>query len=110
MLAGFSQPVGLNYRFVGTHPNEVGGVLAICGGVPKNWEEPVYQAVTAPILHIARSEDEYFPAATAKHFPDRLRAHASDVDFRLLEGGHRWPSKAKPLVRDWMQRVFRAES
>ena len=39
LLAGFSQPVGLNYRFAGTHPREVAGVLGICGGVPRDWEE-----------------------------------------------------------------------
>src|SRR5258708_3948686 len=33
ILMGFSQPVGLNYRFVGTYPDEVGGVVALCGGV-----------------------------------------------------------------------------
>ena len=39
LLVGFSQPVGLNYRFAATHPDEVRGVIGICGGLPKNWDE-----------------------------------------------------------------------
>lgn len=106
ILMGFSQPVGLNYRFIGTHPEQAGGAIAICGGVPKDWEEPKYAQVDAPILHISRSEDEFFPAEVAARFPDRLKHHASNVEFHMLPGGHRFPSKAGPLVKDWMARWF----
>jgi predicted esterase len=106
LLMGFSQPVGLNYRFIGTHPEHAGGILALCGGVPKDWEEDKYQPVSAPILHISRSEDEFFPAQVAQGFPDRLRHHATDVEFHLIPGAHRFPSKAAPLIRAWMARVF----
>jgi len=106
VLMGFSQPVGLNYRFIGTYPEEAGGVLAICGGVPKDWAEDKYQPVASPILHISRSEDEYFPTDYVRQFPDRLRKHCSDVEFHLLPGQHRFPSKATPLIRAWRERVF----
>jgi predicted esterase len=106
VLIGFSQPVGLNYRFIGTYPHEAGGVIGICGGVPKDWEEDKYHPVDAPILHISRSEDEYFPADLVRGFPDRLRHHASDVEFHLLSGGHRFPSKARPIIAAWRERVF----
>jgi predicted esterase len=107
LLMGFSQPVGLNYRFIGTYPDQAGGILALCGGIPKDWEEDKYQPVLAPILHISRSEDEFFPTAVARGFPARLRHHARDVEFQLLPGAHRFPSKAVPLIREWMARVFR---
>ena len=106
VLAGFSQPVGLNYRFIGTHPSEAGGVIAICGGVPHDWEEPKYRAVAAPILHIARDQDEFFPVEKVSGFPDRLRRHAADVEFHLIPGAHRFPSKAGGIVRPWLDRVF----
>jgi len=108
VLLGFSQPVGLNYRFIGTHPEEAGGVVGICGGVPKNWEDPSYHTVTAPVLHIAREQDEYFAAETARGFPARLRAHCSDVEFHMLPGGHGFPSKAGPLIREWMKKLLAA--
>src|SRR5262249_18424608 len=105
----FSQPVGLNYRFIGTYPQEAAGVIGICGGVPKDWEEDKYHAVTAPIFHISRSEDEYFPAEVVRGFPDRLRRHAADVAFHLLPGTHRFPSKAAPLIQTWLKRLFGAK-
>jgi hypothetical protein len=61
---------------IGTHPGEVGGVIAMCGGVPRDWEEEKYAQVDAPILHIARSEDEFFPKAGAiiREFIAKIRA------------------------------------
>jgi predicted esterase len=106
LLVGFSQPVGLNYRFAATYPEEVRGVIGICGGVPTNWEEGPYQAVSAALLHIARREDEVFPPAVTEKYADRLRLRADDVEFHLLDGGHRFPSKAGPIVERWIERVF----
>jgi predicted esterase len=105
VLMGFSQPVGLNYRFIGTHPQEAAGIVAMCGGVPKDWEEDKYSRVEAPILHISRSEDEFFPEAVAKGFPARLRAHATNVEFHMLPGQHRFPSKASGLVRAFLDKI-----
>lgn len=106
VLMGFSQPVGLNYRLIGTYPEEAGGIIAICGGVPKDWEEDKYGAINAPILHISRSEDEFFPVDVARGFPDRLRRHAADVEFHLLPGAHRFPSKSRQIIQEWRDRVF----
>ena len=105
VLMGFSQPVGLNYRFIGTYPAAAGGVIALCGGVPKDWEEDKYGKVEAPILHIARSEDEFFPEALARGFPDRLRAHATNVEFHMLPGEHRFPSKASATIRGFAEKI-----
>jgi len=106
LLIGFSQPVGLNYRFVGTHPGEVAGIIGICGGVPRDWEEDKYQPVPAAVLHISRDQDEFYPLDVVSTFAERLRRRASDVEFHLLPGPHRFPSKAGEIVRPWMERVF----
>jgi predicted esterase len=105
VLIGFSQPVGLNYRFIGTYPQDAGGVLALCGGVPKDWEEGKYGRVEAPILHIARAEDEFFPEAVSRGFPERLRAHAANVEFHMLAGKHRFPSQAGDVMREFVERI-----
>jgi len=105
-LAGFSQPVGLNYRFAATHPAEIRGVIAICGGVPRDWQEPKYQPVTAALLHISRDQDQFYPVATASGFAERLRERASDVEFHMLPGPHRFPSQAGAMIRPWLRRVF----
>ncbi len=106
MLIGFSQPVGLNYRFAATHTEAVGGVIGICGGIPTNWEDGPYQTTRAALLHIARREDEFYKPALTERYAERLRLHAADVEFHMLEGGHRFPSKAGPLVERWIARVF----
>jgi predicted esterase len=106
ILAGFSQPVGMNYRFAATHPAEIRGVIGICGGVPRNWEDGPYQKVAAALLHIARSEDEFYKPEVTERFAERLRVRADDVEFRMLEGGHRFPSKAKPIVDQWLARII----
>ena len=106
LIVGFSQPVGLNYRFAATHPEAVRAVIGICGGVPKNWEQGPYQKVSAALLHVARNEDEFYPPAVTEHYAARLRLRANDVEFHMLEGGHKFPSKAGPIVEKWMGRVF----
>jgi predicted esterase len=110
ILMGFSQPVGLNYRFIGTHPDAAGGVIAMCGGVPKDWEADKYGRVEAPILHIARSEDEFFPEAVASGFPERLRVHAANVEFHMLPGKHRFPSKASGILRGFLEKIRAASN
>ena len=109
ILTGFSQPVGMNYRFAATHPAEIRGVIGICGGVPKNWEEGPYQSVTAALLHIARREDEFYKPEVTERYPERLRLRAGDVEFHMLDGGHRFPSKARPIVERWRERICPTE-
>jgi predicted esterase len=106
LLVGFSQPVGLNYRFAASYPSEVRGVIGICGGMPKNWEDGPYSQVSAGLLHIARRDDELFAPAVTEKYAGRLRLRAEDVEFHLLDGGHRFPSKAGPIVEKWLERVF----
>ena len=107
VLAGFSQPCGLNYRFIATHGGHVGGVIAICGGVPHDWESgPFLDEVGCPVLHISRDADEFYPAEKAAAFPARLRRRIQDVEFHMLPGEHRFPSQGGPLIRDWLNRHF----
>lgn len=107
VLVGFSQPVGMNYRFAATHPDAVRGVIGICGGIPRNWEEGPYCKVQAALLHIARREDEFYKPEVTEKYAERLRLRAADVEFHMLDGGHRFPSKARPIADEWLHRVLR---
>lgn len=102
VLAGFSQPVSLNYRFAVAHPEMVRGVLAVCGGVPKNFTGRTH----ASICHIARRADEYYPESLTETYPAILRTVSDDVEFHQFDGGHRFPSKAAPIVEQWLARLF----
>ena len=103
ILVAFSQPVSLNYRFVREYPDAVAGVIGLCGGVAKDWEDLKLANVQVPILHIARSEDEYYPEEKARQFESRLRSRSdSTVDFHMIPGKHRFPSQAEEIVARWV--------
>ena len=106
-LLGFSQSVALNYRFAATCPGALRGLVAVCGGLPGDWESGPYQPVTASVLHLARREDPYYPPAVTEQYPARLRIRVQDVEFHLLDGGHRMPSHGAPIVDKWLERVLR---
>jgi predicted esterase len=105
-LCGFSQSVGLNYRFVATHPDMFRGVIAICGGLPGDWDVGPYQSVTASVLHIARRGDEYYPPEVSGSYAERLRRRAADVEFHLIDGGHQMPSDGGKMVGPWIRRIL----
>jgi len=106
LLVGFSQPVGLNYRYVATYPGRVGGVIGICGGLPGDWDTGVYQKISAAVLHLARRQDEIYPPQVTEQYAVRLRRRASDVEVHLIEGGHQMPSEGRQIVEPWMRRVL----
>ena len=105
LLAGFSQSVALNYRLAGTCPDAVRGVIAICGGVPSDWEDGDYHAVSAAVVHIARRQDDFYPPSATEQYAERLRRRAADVEFHLIDGGHQMPSGGKKLVGPWLRRI-----
>jgi predicted esterase len=106
VLVGFSQSVSLNYRLAATCPDSVRGVVAVCGGLPGDWENAPYQCVKAAVLHLARREDQYYPPAVTEHYPERLRMRVKDVEFHLLDGGHSMPSRGGPIVEGWLKRIL----
>jgi phospholipase/carboxylesterase len=106
LLVGFSQSVALNYRLAATHPEAVRGVIAICGGLPGDWEAGSYQAVTAAVLHLARRDDEYYPPSVTEQYMERLHRRAADVEFQMMEGRHQMPSRGNRIVGPWLRRIL----
>jgi phospholipase/carboxylesterase len=106
VLVGFSQAVALNYRFAASCPDGVRGVIAICGGLPGDWKTGSDQPVSASVLHIAARQDEYYPPGVTESYPEKLRQHAADVEFHLIDGGHRMPSSGAAIVAPWQRRIL----
>jgi predicted esterase len=102
VLAGFSQPVGLNYRYAAEFPENVGGVLALCGGVPEDWDQHAVRPLPLSVLHVARTQDEYYPVETVDVFDQRLRRSIRDVTMIRLAGKHRFPLQASADIRSWL--------
>jgi len=106
LLAGFSQSVALNYRFASMCPDAVRSVVAICGGLPGDWDNGAYAPIRASVLHIAARQDQYYPLSVTESYPESLRRHASDVEFHLIDGGHSIPANGNVLVTPWLRRIL----
>ena len=101
-LMGFSQAVGANYRFVFSHPNLIRGVVAVCGGIPGNFQTGPYDSSATDVLHIATTADEFYPLERARTFPAALAERARAVEFLTYEGGHVFPREALPAINEWL--------
>jgi predicted esterase len=105
-LLAFSQACSYNYRFVFTHPREVRGAIAVCGGVPGDWNEnPAYKSARTHVLHIAATQDEWYTRAKNLEFRRHLAERAASLDFRFYNSTHRFPRTAIPHIRRWMMKV-----
>jgi predicted esterase len=92
--------------FAATHPDAIRGVIGVCGGLPGDWDDGLYLPVSAAVLHIARSGDEYYPPSVTELYAERLRRRAADVEYRLIDSGHQMPSSGSRIVEPWLRRVL----
>jgi phospholipase/carboxylesterase len=105
-LLGFSQACSFNYRFVFTYPALVRGTIAVCGGVPHDWREnPRYRPAQTHVLHIAATNDEWYPPEKNSEFRRMLAERAASLDFRFYKSTHRFPRAAIPHIRRWIENV-----
>lgn len=103
-LLGFSQACSYNYRFVFTYPRRVRGVIAVCGGVPGDWNEnPRYRSARTHVLHIAVTNDEWYPREKSLLFQQQLAERAGWLDLRFYKSTHRFPRAAIPHIRQWIE-------
>jgi predicted esterase len=103
-LLGFSQACSYNYRFAFTYPRQVRGVIAVCGGVPGDWDRnPRYQAGHTQVLHIAATRDRWYTREKNASFRDQLAQRAASIDFRFYKSNHRFPRAAIPHIRRWIE-------
>jgi predicted esterase len=103
VLAGFSQPVGLNYRYAAGFPEKIRGVLALCGGVPEEWDRHAVRPLPLSVFHLSRTQDVFYPVNTIEVFHQRLRRSVRDVTMHRLPGKHRFPLEASADVRSWLR-------
>jgi len=104
-LLAFSQACAYNYRYVFSYPNDICGVIGVCGGVPGDWREnPRYRRARTHVLHIAATDDEWFTPEKNLENKSRLAERAASVDFRFYNSQHRFPRRAIPHIRKWIER------
>jgi predicted esterase len=104
-LVGFSQSVGANFRFAFTHPNLIRGIVAICGGVPGDWDSAgKYQSGAVDVLYVAAERDEFYTPERMRQNAAALECRARSVELRFFDAGHEVPRDAYPIINDWLSR------
>jgi predicted esterase len=102
-LVGFSQASGANFRFAFTRGDLVRGVVAICGGIPGDWEtEGKYQSGVVDVLYIAAERDEYYTPDRMRRNAEALRRRARSVDLRFFDAKHEVPRESYVVIEEWL--------
>lgn len=104
-LLGFSQSCALNYRFAFTHPDQLRGLVGICGGLPGDWETSEhYQPTRSAVLHLAGTRDEYYPPSRVADYEQRLRLRAQHVEFKSYDAAHEMAPSMREDVSAWLNK------
>lgn len=104
-LLAFSQACAYNYRFIFSHPHLVRGAIGVCGGIPGDWDtNPLYRPAETHVLHIAASQDAWFPRERNLLFRRKLAQRAATLDFRFYNSPHKFPRTSIPHIRKWIEK------
>ena len=104
-LLGFSQAVGVNFRFAFTNANLLRGVIAICGGIPGDWKtEGKYNGDNLDVLYIGTERDEFYTPDRIKSFSQALRLRARSVELQMFDDIHKVPRSSYQAIDKWIKR------
>ena len=103
-LLAFSQSVSLNYRFAFTHPGVVRGVIAVCGGIPGDWDQDKYHNSDTDLLIISGESDEFYPLERTRTFKDAMARRSPSVEFRSFPVGHIFPRESLGIIDEWIKK------
>lgn len=102
-LLGFSQSCALNYRFAFTYPEQLKGVIGICGGIPGDWEtNPGYHGAELDVFHLAGKNDEFYSPERVRDYEKQLAARARNVTFKTYDAAHEIVPAMREDVRQWL--------
>src|SRR5205085_9401167 len=107
-LMGFSQACGVNFRYAftraGTHPNRVRGVVAICGGIPGDWEQPgKYEGGDIDVLYVAAERDEFYTPERMRQKAEALKRRARSVELQFFDAKYEVPRESYPVIDEWLR-------
>ena len=105
-LLGFSQSCALNYRFAFTYPEQLRGVVGICGGIPGDWEtSETYHQANIDVLHLAGTRDEFYPPERVRDYERQLKTRARSVVFKNYDAAHDFVPEMRPDVVQWLTKT-----
>jgi predicted esterase len=101
---GFSQACGVNFRYAFTHADRVRGVVAICGGIPGDWQQPgKYEVGQLDVLYIAAERDEFYAPERMRQNAEALKGRARSVELRFFDAKHEVPREAYVVINEWLR-------
>jgi predicted esterase len=107
-LMGFSQAVGVNFRFAFTNAHLVRGVIAICGGIPGDWAmEGKYDGDALDVLYIGATQDEFYSPERLQEFASAIEQRAHSVELKMFDCGHEVPRDSYPTIDQWIKSKVR---
>ena len=102
-LLGFSQSCALNYRLAFTYPDQLRGIIGICGGIPGDWEtNEAYQKTAADLFHLAGTRDEFYTPERVRDYEQQLGTRARTVTFKRYDAGHEIVPDMRIDVKQWL--------
>ncbi len=103
-LLGFSQAVGVNFRFAFTHSHLLRGIVAICGGIPGDWKvEGKYSGENLDVLYIGTERDEFYTPDRIKKFSEALQLRAQSVELQMFDDVHKVPRASYQPIDKWLK-------
>lgn len=107
-LMGFSQAVGVNFRFAFTHANLIRGVIAICGGIPGDWAtEGKYEGDEIDVLYLGATQDEFYTPERLAQFAEAMKQRAHSVELKMFDCGHEVPRDSYSTINQWIDSKVR---
>jgi predicted esterase len=81
----------------------VRGAIAVCGGIPGDWDQDKYHNSVTDLLIIAGESDEFYPLDRTRTFKDAMARRSPSVQFRSFPVGHIFPRESLAVIDDWIK-------
>ncbi|HEV2836672.1 MAG TPA: hypothetical protein VGW58_15225 [Pyrinomonadaceae bacterium] len=102
-LLGFSQSCALNYRFAFTYPEQLRGVIGICGGIPGDWDtNHRYHGSSLDVFHLAGTRDDFYTPERVRDYESQLATRARSVTFKSYDAEHEIVPPMREDIRQWL--------
>jgi predicted esterase len=104
-LFGFSQACALNFRFALTNPEQVSGVIGVCGGIPSDLDtNAVYRKLNAEVLYLYGDTDEFYPLEKFQNFEKKLKGVLPNFQSKCYEAKHEITDEMRKDMQMWLTR------
>jgi predicted esterase len=79
------------------------GVVAICGGIPGDWEtNQAYHGSELDVFHLAGARDEFYSPERVRDYQRQLATRARNVKFQSYDAAHEIVPQMREDVRQWL--------